>query len=103
MDVCGTGKIPSLKWNCQKDKRYTIILLDQYGFGAASSKVLLSPYTKWAVVDIPGCNVEKGTAITEYQRPFPDYGTGDHTYPVLVYEQPDYDIDWSDEPLVSQT
>lgn len=100
VNVCGLSKPPKLSGHCEKGKLYTVLLINQYYFGEVNH-LLLSPYIKWWIVDVPGCNLEDATTIIEYQQPLPQYGTGKQKYVFLAYEQPDYEIDWSDEPLVS--
>lgn len=57
----------------------------------------------WFLVDVPGCRLSAGTPISYYQTPTPIYGFGPMSYALLVYEQPAYKIDWSEEPIVGPT
>lgn len=41
--------------------------------------------------------------LFEYQMPLPLYGSGKDKYSVLMYEHPNYAIDWSEEHFVSTT
>lgn len=101
--VCGVVSAPSrLKWNCSPDRFYTIFFIDINPYGTIRPK-LGSQAILWWVVNIPGCNVGAGKTIFQYQSPLPLYGAGKSRYAMLVYEQPEYQIDWSDEPLVSRT
>lgn len=62
---------------------------------------LLSQGILWWVVDVPGCDIAKGKVLYAYQKPLPLYGAGFGKYTILVYEQPSYKIDWSEESVVS--
>lgn len=93
---------PSLEWNCQSDKLYTIFFVDLYPVGIKNPE-LLSQGILWWVVDVPGCNLNQGSTLFQYQQPLPLYGSGSDHYVFLIYEQPSYQIDWSEEPLVSAT
>lgn len=44
-------------------------------------------YNLWSVINIPGCNVEKGDAIYGWTSAGPVEGTGYHRYVFLVYQQ----------------
>lgn len=103
VDVCDLYEAPhKLKWKCHRDKKYTLYLVDLYPMGVAYPK-LLSQGILWWVVDIPGCEVHNGYPIYEYQQPLPLYGTGKNKYAFLVYEQPPYEVDWTEETVVSST
>lgn len=77
-------------------------MVDLYPIGEDRPQ-LLSQRILWWVVDIPGCDIEKGTFIYEYMPPLPFYGAGKSKYAFLVYEQPSYQIDWDEEPYVKST
>lgn len=64
---------------------------------------LLSQGILWWVVDIPCSGTGGGKTIIEYRQPLPFFGAGKGKYAFLVYEQPRYAIDWSEEPLVTAT
>lgn len=100
IDVCDVLAPPSeLKWNYKDDKLYTIFVIDINPLGT-TRPTLLANGILWWIVDIPACNIDDGKTIFEYQAPIPFYGAGESRYVVLVYEQPDYEIDWSEEPIV---
>lgn len=103
VDICSTDVPPDhVKWRCNRDKKYTLFFIDLYPLGI-SYPGLLSQGILWWVVDIPGCHVDAGRVLIEYQQPLPLFGSGIDRYVFLVYEQPDYEIDWSEEPIVSAT
>lgn len=102
VNVCGVCQEPALKWNCRLDKLYTVFLIDLYPLGEANPK-LLSQGILWWVVNVPGCNVSAGLTGYAYQKPLPLYGAGKGIYVALVYEQPPYDVDWTDEDPVNAT
>lgn len=103
MDVCDVLTAPQhLKWNCNRNKLYTLFLVDLYPLGI-SNPDLLSQAILWWVVDIPGCNVNSGTTLYQYQPPLPLFGSGIDRYVFLVYQQPDYKIDFSEEHMLSAT
>lgn len=103
VDVCGLLSPPSrLRWKCNSYKLYTIFFIAIDPFGITRTK-LGSQGILWWVVDIPNCNVSAGLTGYEYQPPLPVYGAGKSRYAILVYEQPQYPIDWSEEPTVSAT
>lgn len=103
VDVCSTIAAPStLNWNCHSERLYTLLLIDVYPLGY-NDKPLLSQGILWWVVDIPGCDIEEGTTLYEYQMPLPLCGSGQDKYVFLVYEQPQYDVDWSEEAHVTAT
>lgn len=102
IDICGTARPPRLRWNCNRNKNYTIWIVDVHPLGAANP-TLLSRGILWWVVDIPGCNVAAGKTLYEYQMPLPLYGSGQNLYAYGVFEQPPYQIDWSEEAYVSAT
>lgn len=41
----------------------------------------------WLVINIPGCQVDKGDALTPYMGPAPPAGTGHHRYVFVLYKQ----------------
>lgn len=102
VDVCGLTDAPQLKWKCNPNKLYTLWLIDVFPLGE-SRPSLLARGILWWVVDIPGCDVEAGMAIYEYQPPLPLYGSGRNLYAFGVFEQPSYQIDWSEEAYVPAT
>lgn len=102
VDICGLTNPPKYKWNCNAGKKYTIFFVDDYPLGIKNPGLLQVGFLQW-IVDIPGCNVAAGKTIVEYQQPLPLYGSGENQYSWGVFEQPPYDIDWSEEYLVSST
>lgn len=103
VNVCAVSELPTrLKWKCSRNKLYTLILIDLYPLGECRP-LLLSQRISWWVVDIPGCDVASGLTLYQFQPPLPWYGAGKSKYVYLVYEQPKYAIDWSEEALVPST
>lgn len=102
VDVCGLTQTPSLEWKCNPYKKYSLWLIDVFPLGE-SNPSLLAKGILWWVVDISDCNVAAGTTLYEYQSPLPLYGSGQNLYTIGVFEQPAYDIDWSEEAYVSGT
>lgn len=74
-------------------------MIDIYPVGIGHPQ-LLTRGILWWMVDIPGCNVFDGKTIFDYQQPLPLYGSGANRYAFTIFEQPPYDIDWSEEPFV---
>lgn len=102
VNVCGLTKAPNLKWNCDSTKLYTLFYVDLYPLGKANP-LLLQYGLLWWVVNIPGCDVDAGKILYEYQQPLPLYGSGINRYAYGIFEQPSYEIDWSEEEYVSAT
>lgn len=100
--VCDLDTAPYLRWKCDSKKLYTIFVIDVNPLGTTRPK-LLAHGILWWVVNIPGCKVADGKTIFEYQSPTPLYGAGTGRYAYFAYEQPKYEIDWSDEQIVSAT
>jgi len=102
VDLCALGEQPRLRWDCDSTKKYTVALIDVTPWGSKNPKVGAFGIL-WLLVDVPGCRLSAGTPISEYQTPTPLYGVGKMSYAFLVYEQPAYKIDWSEEPKVRST
>lgn len=56
----------------------------------------------WLVMNIPGCDVQKGDTVDEFFSSAPQLGTGYHRYTLLVFKQPCGKIAY-DEPYTSNT
>lgn len=103
VNVCSLEDKPSrLKWRCHSERNYTLFLIDLNPLGS-DYKDLLSHGILWWVVDIPACDIKKGTALYDYQMPTPLCGSGKLKYVYLVFEQPQYEVDWSEEADVTST
>lgn len=100
--VCGILQAPRLRWKCDPNKKYSVLLIDINPWGRAHPDVGSSGRL-WFVVDVPGCQVSAGKTILEYQAPTPLYGAGVSRYAFLVYEQPRYTINWKEEKYVEAT
>lgn len=57
----------------------------------------------WWLVDISNCDFTRGRPLMEYQQPLPLYGSGKNIYFYGIFEQPQYEQDFSEEPYVSAT
>ncbi len=83
---------PELHWNCDEEKLYTVLLMDNDGIPEGNE------YFNWVVHDIPGCNVADGKEALGYLPPFRVTANEDRTavdkenpettpFILLVYEQ----------------
>lgn len=52
-------------------------------------------FKHWAVINIPGSDVESGSEICVYRGPGPPRATGFHRYVFLVYEQTNGRIEYN--------
>lgn len=102
VDICGLLHQPTLKWNYKSSKLYTVFLIDITPYGPLHPEAGAFGIM-WFLVNIPGCDLDAGTPLSFYQTPTPVYGAGPMRYAILVYEQPAYKIDWSEEPIVKTT
>lgn len=84
------------------NKKYTLLFIDIHPLGITRPQ-LLAQGILWWVVDIVNCDLSGAFTLYEYQMPLPLYGSGTNEYAFLAYEQPDYQIDWTEESLVSAT
>lgn len=101
VDICGVFNAPKhIRWNCKDNSLYTLFLIDINPLGTGRPE-LHSQGILWWVVDIPCSKVHDGRALFQYQQPFPLYGAGPSRYAILAYKQPNYKIDWSEEPFIS--
>eukprot|EP00731_Ephydatia_muelleri_P036781 Em0324g9a len=77
---------PTVTWSAEPGAKYTVVLTDP---DAPSRKnPIRREWKHWVVVDIPGCDVAKGTVLAQYVGSGPPQGTGLHRYIFLVYKQP---------------
>lgn len=102
VDICGILEQPGLQWKCSNAKKYTVLLIDINPYGVLNGN-LGGFGILWFLVDVPGCRLSEGKSIFHYQAPTPLFGSGESPYAVLVYEQPEEEIDWSEEPEVMTT
>lgn len=102
VNVCGTNKAPKLNWHCRNDRLYTVFFMEVFPLGLAHPK-LMAQGILWWVVNVPVCDVARGRTLYAYQMPTPLFGAGKGPYVFLVYEQPSYTIDWSEEANVTET
>ncbi|XP_045477739.1 39S ribosomal protein L38, mitochondrial [Harmonia axyridis] len=83
-------KKPIVKYSCEKDTLWTLLLTNLDGHFTDNDK----EYVHWFIGNIPESNIEKGETIFEYLQPFPPKGTGYHRFAVVLYKQ-DKKIDFS--------
>lgn len=102
ISLCGLFAQPRLRWKYSKDTLYSVFLIDINPFGEKNGN-LAAFGILWWLVDILGTHLSASKAIYEYQAPTPNYGVGSSRFALLVYKQPSYKIDWSEEPKVSAT
>lgn len=93
---------PRLRWKCSDKKLYTVILVDINPYGRAHPNIGGQALI-WFTGNIPGCRISAGKPFIYYQPPIPFYGAGPSRYAILVYEQPPYPIDFSEEPEIMNT
>lgn len=74
---------PQVEWDGKADTLYTLVLLSPDDHPLDSKSELLH----WCVVNIPGSELDKGTAITSYLPPVPLKGTGYSREVVVLLEQ----------------
>jgi hypothetical protein len=74
-----TNKQPIIKYNNYDDKLYTIIMYDPDAINGT--------FVHWAIVNIPGNNINNGDILLPYKGPSPPYNTGKHRYIFNLYEQ----------------
>lgn len=74
---------PQVSWTAKADKLYTLALLSPDDHPSDPKSELLH----WCVVNIPGCEVEKGTGVASYVPPVPLKGTGFSREVVVLLEQ----------------
>ncbi|XP_002051710.2 putative odorant-binding protein A5 [Drosophila virilis] len=76
---------PRLEWNADAESFYTIIMLSP---DAPSREYpIYRSWLHWLVVNVPGMDVAKGQAISEYFGPMPPKDSGLLRYVALVYKQ----------------
>lgn len=100
MNVCGIlDGPPTLKWKCKSNKLYTIVLISLTPLSPAYS-TLLGDGILWWRVDVKCNDAKSGKAIFEYEPPLPLDTSEEDRFVFLAYEQPNYQIDWSEEQHV---
>ena len=76
---------PKVTWEADNEKLYALIMTDPDAPSRAEPK--FREWHHWLVVNIPGNDVSKGEAISEYIGAGPPEGTGLHRYIYLIYQQ----------------
>jgi len=74
---------PQVSWNAAPDTLYTLVMLSPDDHPNDAKSELLH----WCVVNIPGSDLDKGTAVASYVPPVPLKGTGYSREVVVVLEQ----------------
>lgn len=74
---------PQVSWTPKPDSLYTLVMLSPDDHPSDAKSELLH----WAVVNIPACDVEKGTVVASYVPPVPLKGTGFSREVVVLLEQ----------------
>ncbi|RZC39023.1 PBP domain containing protein [Asbolus verrucosus] len=78
---------PSVKWDSDPDKFYTLLMIDP---DAPSRKYpFVGEFNHWLVGNIKECDLSTADIIAEYKGSFPPKYTGLHRYIFLVFEQKD--------------
>lgn len=90
--------IPTLKWDAEEGAYYTVMMVDP---DAPSRANPIFEFRHWLVMNVPGTEIEKGDAITEYVGSGPPKRSGLHRYVFLVFKQPDGKISQK-EPFTSK-
>lgn len=91
--------LPTLRFDGDKDKLYTIIISDPDAPSVADPK--FGEWQHMIVVNAPSSDFASGEAITAYFGSAPGKDSGMHRYCVVVYEQPDKIV--PDEEKISAT
>ncbi|KAH8410498.1 hypothetical protein KR215_009963 [Drosophila sulfurigaster] len=76
---------PKLEWNADPGTFYTIVMLSPDA--PTRENPIYRSWLHWLVVNVPGTDVAKGQAISEYYGPLPPKDSGLCRYVVLVYQQ----------------
>ncbi|KAF8356831.1 hypothetical protein PRIPAC_91826 [Pristionchus pacificus] len=76
---------PSVKWNGDNNKLYTLIMTDPDAPSRAEPKY--REWHHWLVSNIPGQDLAKGDVLSAYVGSGPPPKTGLHRYIFLIYEQ----------------
>ncbi|XP_070548420.1 protein D3-like [Ptychodera flava] len=73
----------AISWPVKSSRLYTLLMTDIWPI----EKIPEDPFHHWLVVNIPGCEIEKGDTLIDYLGIAPVKGYGYHRYVFLVYEQ----------------
>lgn len=85
--------MPLVTWNADPSAYYTLMFVHPDVISRWNPTQ--RSYNLWTVINIPGCNVNKGDAIFGFVTGAPVEGTGYHRFVFLVFEQRgriDYDL-----------
>lgn len=77
---------PSIKFDGEEGKLYTIILSDPDAPSVADPK--FAEWQHWISVNTPAQDITAGESITTYFGSAPGKDSGKHRYVMVVYEQP---------------
>lgn len=76
--------VPKLRWNCDLDALYTIIMFDCDPLGQQTR--LLAEVSHWVVGNVKKCDINTGQVLTDWHPSSPPDDTGDHRYVFLVFK-----------------
>ncbi|XP_037068947.1 protein D3-like [Pollicipes pollicipes] len=78
---------PKVSWQADPGTLHTLIMTDPDAPSRTDRS--MSEVRHWLMINIPGCQVDKGDEVSEYIGSGAPKGTGLHRYVFLVYRQPD--------------
>ncbi|XP_050298312.1 protein D3-like [Anthonomus grandis grandis] len=76
---------PKVKWNADPNSLYTVCMTDPDAPSRSDPK--FREWHHWLVGNVPGDDISKGEALSEYVGAGPPKGSGLHRYVILVYKQ----------------
>ncbi|WP_179830824.1 YbhB/YbcL family Raf kinase inhibitor-like protein [Nocardia amikacinitolerans] len=87
LSVAQTANAPELEWPLADDESasYTVLMFDVDAPSRSASHGLC--WLHWAVGDVPGLDIARGSEIVPYAGPTPPAGSGPHRYVLVVYRQ----------------
>ncbi|MET8779606.1 YbhB/YbcL family Raf kinase inhibitor-like protein [Nocardia sp. NPDC004654] len=87
LSVEQTAGAPHLEWPLPDDESasHAVLMFDPDAPSRATSQGLC--WLHWAVGDIPGLDIARGSEIVPYAGPTPPPGSGPHRYVLAVYRQ----------------
>ena len=74
-----TSKQPIIRYNCDSNKYYTLILNDP--------NAVVGNRIHWLVINIPGDSIRNGETIFNYDGPHPPEGSGFHKYIFSIFKK----------------
>ncbi|TQM30996.1 phosphatidylethanolamine-binding protein [Nocardia bhagyanarayanae] len=87
LSVEQTASAPDLEWSVPdgESAAYAVLMFDVDAPSRSTSHGLC--WLHWAVGDIPGLDIARGSEIVPYAGPTPPKGSGPHRYVLVVYRQ----------------